>query len=160
MSQETFTRAALIQAAKDFLTGSTNIETADGTVNGLPSTTANLVCWENKKFDPGKKKFWASVFYLPNTPAGRTIGQRGRDEMTGILQIDLNIEPDTGDGAFIEWERKARIFFHAGRVFLQAGHSVIVTGCGMSQGRHVENHFRKSITVSFKSHLKRQQVTN
>ena len=160
MSNETKTRAALVEAAKTFLTAAQSIQTESELFEGLPVITTEAVAWENRNFSPGTFNLWASVFYAPNPSVGRTVGRGGIDEINGFLQIDFNAAPDTGEARFIEWENKGRIFFHTGRFFLSQGHSVIVTGSGMSQGRHVENYYRKSFTVNFKSYLKRQQVTN
>lgn len=151
-------RNALIAAAQDFLTANESINTAAGTISGLPILSADSIGWENSLFAPAEKDPWVSVFYIPNTPQGRTIGQRGYDEQTGFLQIDFNVAPDSGEAVLLDWEQKARIYFHSGRSFVFEGQSVLVTSCGMSQGRHVENFYRKSLTVSFRAQLKRNEV--
>lgn len=155
---DTKIRKALIAGAKEFLTAATSIDTVQGTVTGLPTLSADAVGWENRSFDPAGKDPWASVFYRPNIPEGRTIGQSGFDQITGFMQIDFNIAPGQGEKPLIDWEEKARIYFHPGRFFVNEGQSVLVISSGMSQGRHVENFYRKSITVSFRGHLKRSEV--
>jgi hypothetical protein len=153
------TRKALIGAAKDFLTANDSIQTAEGLVTGLPTLSADDIGWENRLFQPEGKNPWASVFYRPNIPAGRTVGQRGYDQITGFVQIDFNIAPSKGTKILTDWEDKARIFFHPGRFFTYSGQGVLITSCGMSTGRHTENFYRKSLTVAFRSHIKRQEVT-
>lgn len=152
-------RAALMQAAKDFLTENATISTTEGDVSGLPTIDLANIAWENHNFDTQGKEFWASVFFRPNNPTARTIGPGGFDEVNGFLQIDINAPTNTGETAFISWGKKARLFFHGGRYFTHETHSVIVTSSGMSQGRLVENNFRQSLTVAFKSHVKRPQLT-
>lgn len=151
-------RKALIAGAKEFLTAAASIETTQGQVSGLPTLPADSIGRENRIFDHIGKDPWASVFYRPNTPTGRTVGQGGIDQITGFVQIDLNVAPGRGEGPLIEWEEKARVYFHPGRSFAYQGQSVLVISSGMSEGRHVDNFYRKSITVAFRGHLKRSEV--
>ena len=159
-SDTTQARAILIEAAKDFLTGSATINTAEGVIENLPVIPVGEIAWENKNFDTQGKEIWTSVFYRPNQPVSRTIGPGGMDEITGFLQIDFNVKSDSGENELIAWERKTRVYFHGGRYFRKNGNSVIATSSGMSQGRQVENYYRKSLTVAFKAHVKRPQLTN
>lgn len=158
MIDDNSVRAALIFGVKDFLTTNETISTVSGIVQNLPIIPEAAVAWENKNFDPAGKSLWCSVFYRPNTPIARTIGPGGIDEIDGFIQIDFNIQPDKGEGLFIDWNKKARLFFHGGRFFSHSGHSVIVTSSGMGQSRHVDNYFRQSLTVAFRSHLKRPKL--
>lgn len=155
---DTNARKALITGAEEFLTSASTIETAKGTITGLPTLPAESIGWENRSFDSIGKDPWASVFFIPNTPEARGLGPGGIDQMTGLVQIDLNIAPGQGESVLIDWEEKARIFFHGGRSFGFGGQSVLVIASGMSEGRHVENFYRKSITVSFRAQLKRNEV--
>ena len=152
------TRKALISGAESFLTANETISTASGAISGLPVIDAGSIAWENVKFSVGAKDPWASVFYKPNTPEGRTVGQRGYDEINGFIQIDFNTAMDKGEGALLAWEEKARIFFHAGRVLSYGGQNVLVISAGMSEGRQIDNFYRKSLTVAFRGHLKRVEV--
>lgn len=151
-------RKALIVAAEEFLTANASIDTAEGSIVGLPTMDAGSIAWENREFDPKGKNPWASVFYAPNTPQARTIGPRGYDQQSGFIQIDFNVAPDEGEKILLDWEEKARIYFHGGRFFTSNGQSVLVISSGMSEGRHVENFYRKSLTVTFRGHLKRNEV--
>ena len=153
------TRKALMKASKDFLTLFASIDTAAGTVTGLPVLPAASIGWESRVFKPAGKNPWASVFYRPNIPTTRILGPRGYDQIVGFVQIDFNIAPGKGTKILTEWEDKGRIFFYPGRFFTYDGHGVIVTACGMTPGRHVDNFYRKSLTVEFRSHLKRNEVT-
>lgn len=155
---DTKIRKALIAGAEEFLTAAASIDTTEGTVTGLPTLPGESIGWENRVFESIGKDPWASVFYRPNTPEARTIGPGGSDQATGFIQIDLNVPPGQGEGLLIDWEEKARIYFHPGRFFVYGGQSVLVVSSGMSEGRHVENFYRKSITVSFRGHLKRNEV--
>lgn len=154
-TDDTKTRKALISAANDFLTVAENMNTRFGNISGLPTIGDDCIAWENRKFETGNKQLWTSVFYRPNQPTGRTVGNCGIDDITGFLQIDFNIPPDVGEQSLIEWEKKARLYFFAGRGLSFDGHIVLVTSSGMSQGRHVENNFRKSLTVAFRANVRR-----
>jgi hypothetical protein len=147
MSQiETNVRGALIQAAKEFLT-----------TGELPTMTTGAIAWENRNSKaPQDSALWASVFYRPNRPEPRTIGLDGINQQTGFLQIDLNAPQGQGESEHNKWENKMSEFFAAGNRFSLETVSVLVTSSGMGQGRPVENHFRKSITVAFTAQLKRK----
>lgn len=158
MSSFNNVQSALFAAVKNFLTEATEISTTGGLVENLPIIPGDCVAWPNRAFDPAGKPLWVGVHYVPNDPVGRTIGQGGFDQISGFLQIDINVVNDTGESLLTSWRDKARIYFHGGRVFSHNSHFVIVTGCGISQGRHVETHFRQSLTISFRSDLKRAQT--
>jgi len=153
------TRAALISAASDFLTANTSISTTTGSITGLPTIPASSIAWSNQNFDPSGKAVWASVHYLPGTPTAKAVGPGGRDVFTGFVQIDINVEPDSGESQLLNWIDKARTYFHGGRVFTYSAESVLVTSCEIAQSRLVGNHYRNSFDVSFRSHLKRPILT-
>jgi hypothetical protein len=137
------TIGALMVAVNTFLTAAPR---------SLPATSIN---WENKVFDPAGKAIWAKVTHVPNTPIVATLGAGGRDRGTGFVQIDLNIPQGEGDGVLRTWENYARAFFVAGETFTKDGQVVRVLSCGMSQGRNVDNWFRKSLTVAYRSDFNR-----
>lgn len=153
-------KAALIAAAVDFLTEVTEISTESGTYSDLPTIPLEHVAWENVNFDQPTSDTWAAVFYVPNIPEGRTVGAGGFDDINGFMQIDLNIPNGSGDGGLNAWENKARKYFVAGRSFHYSGQKVLAIQSGLSQGRNVDNNFKKSLTVFFKAQLKREILTN
>ena len=153
-------KKALINSALDFLTVVTDINTESGTVSSLPIIPAANIAWENRKFEPPVSDLWSSVFYVPNNPDGRTIGVGGIDEENGFMQIDFSIPTQSGDESLNDWYDKARIFFVAGRSFQYATQNVLVISSGMTQGRVIDNYFRKSLTVFFKAQVKRTILTN
>lgn len=152
-------RKALFSGANEFLTGSATIVTVGETFTAQPTLDPLAIAWPNRNFDPARRGLWASVFYVPNIPEGVTVGQRGQNQITGFLQIDLNAALDAGESVLLDWQRKAGIFFHGGRVFSYNAARVLVVSAGTGQGRTVDNFFRKSITVTFRARLKRVEVT-
>ena len=148
-------RKALIAAAKAFLTTGDTLNTRFGVKTGQPTIDASCIGWENRAFDTANKELWCSVFYRPNLPVSRTIGACGQDQYTGFMQIDFNVPPDTGEEVLMSWEQKARFYFFHGQSFQHGGQNVLVTSSGMSQGRHVENNFRKSLTVAFRADVRK-----
>ena len=145
MNTDTNVRGALINAANDFLTV------------GDPVLSPSVIAWENRNLKVFQNVgMWASVFYRPNTPEARTIGRGGIDEQTGFLQIDFNAPQNKGESELNKWENKGREYFSAGNRFSLESTSVLVISVGMTQGRRVENNFRKSLEIAFKAQLKRQ----
>ena len=151
-------RGALIGAAKDFLINNSSIDTDSGTIVNLPVLDTSCIAWENVNFDKANKETWAKVFYVPNQPTGRTIGDKGYNELSGFMQIDFNVTTGKGEETLINWEKKAEIYFHAGRSFSKNGQGVIITSSGMGQGRIIGNFYRKSLTVAFRCDIKRKKV--
>lgn len=123
--------------------------------NGI---AAGATAWPNKDFDPAGKAIWAKVSHVPNTPTVATLGRGGRDRGTGFVQIDLNVPEGTGDGALRAWENLARAAFIAGGTLTQSGQVVRIISCGIGQGRTVDNWWRRSITVVYRSDFTRQNL--
>ncbi len=140
---DTDSEVALLTAAKTLLDA-----------QGFGSATN----WENDGFDPSGKTKWASVFFVPNQPEPVTLGQQGDDRQTGFLQIDFNIPQGKGSGQMRAWLNAARQTFVAGKSFTQNGQIVIVTTAGATQGRNVDNWFRKSVTIAFRTDLQRASL--
>lgn len=159
MHDDTRVRAALISAAKDFLRNNQTITTDEGDISGLPFAEKDAIAWENEAFNAYDKNFWASVFYVPNQPSVSTLGNKGKDLLTGFMQIDFNVPENTGDKTQLSWEKKAGLYFYAGRSFSNNDQTVVVTSAGVSQGRNVNKFWRKSLTVAFRSHIKRPVIT-
>ena len=145
MQEDTNVRAALIESAVSFLT--------EGELK-IPATS---IAWENKKFNvPAAGRNWAAVYYMPEIPEPRTIGACGIDRIVGILQIDIKIPIDTGDGVLLAWENKARKIYAAGNYFRKNGESVLVIKSGMSKGMTKNNYYFKALRVYFRADLTRQ----
>tara|TARA_R110002020_G_scaffold472424_2_gene700439 strand:- start:969 stop:1397 length:429 start_codon:yes stop_codon:yes gene_type:complete len=140
---DTDAEVALLIAAKTFLEA-----------NGF----TGKIGWENDSFEPFGKTQWASVFFVPNQPEPVTLGVQGSDRQTGFLQIDLNVPQDTGSGAMRAWQDAARQDFVAGKTFTEAGQAVVIVSTGWTQGRNVDNWFRKSLTVVFRTDFTRATI--
>ncbi len=134
---------ALLTAAKAFL----DAQGFDGNIN-----------WENDGFDPSGNSPWASVFFVPNQPDPVTLGVQGSDRQTGFLQIDFNISQGEGSGKMRTWTNAVRQTFVAGKSFTENGQIVIVSSVGYSAGRNVDNWYRKSVTIAFRTDLQRASI--
>lgn len=143
---EADTQGALLEAVLTFLTG------------GSPSMAATDIAWENVNFDPAGKAVWARVTFAPNQPQVVTLGGQGFDRGNGFVQVDISIPIGTGDAVLRSWFEAARAYFIAGRVFTQNSQSAIVISCGESPGRKVDNWFRKSITIFYRSDFQRNSI--
>ena len=123
MSPEEKIQSALMVAAEEFLTDNATI----GTETGLPTLTDSEVAKPNREFKSKGKKVWAAIWYFPNLPVSRTVGEGGIDELTGFVQIDINVNLGTGGSTHKKWNCKGRIFFRPGRSFIYSNQSVTVT---------------------------------
>ena len=116
---------------------------------------SGAIKWENTSFDPSKKEKWVSVFFVPNQPNVVTLGMGGSDRVTGFMQVDLNIAQGKGDGDMNSFLDAARAEFVAGKSYTLNAAVVTVINTGESQGRMVDNWFRKSITIAFRADIPR-----
>lgn len=139
------TIGALLSAANTFLLA-----------EGL---AASDIQWENQVFDAAGKSTWAAVFVVPNTPQTITLGGQGRDRSNGFMQIDINKPQGVGEGPFRAFENAARAYFIAGKAFTLNSQSAIIISCGMGQGRNIDNWYRKSLTIAYRSDFSRAAIT-
>lgn len=103
--------------------------------------------WPNSALlRPVAAEKWAQVFFLPGQPAVKTLGPGGEDIVSGIFQIDLNYQKNTGDSAARADYETVRATFKADTRIDSSGH---VTSCGRSVGRYVDNWYKVSISVGW-----------
>lgn len=152
MTDQEKQKQALLGAVNEYLTSASTI----GTETDLPvlASTASIQ-WPNIDFKPTVSEVWARVNRLPVSTQARAIGRQGMDERREITQIDINVPIGTGEGVLEKWYEKARLYFPSGRSFTVSGKSVTVTACQDSTNRLVLNHFRKSISITFRADIKR-----
>jgi hypothetical protein len=89
-----------------------------------------------------------------------TQGEEGKDEFTGILQIDLNQPKNTGDSEVRKGLGPLENYFTAGRALSKDGEDAIITSVGRIPGRVVDDRFyRMSVSVSWYARVQRQPLT-
>tara|TARA_R110000796_G_scaffold17656_2_gene54199 strand:- start:16227 stop:16913 length:687 start_codon:yes stop_codon:yes gene_type:complete len=152
-------KRALFTIAKDFFTLDSFTLSGGKVLSSLPTMPLVNVSWPNRVQANPAAPIWGGVNLLANVPQGRTVGRGGRDEATGILQIDLDVKQNTGESLHYIWAEKARAFFHPGRSFNYGTQWVTIRGCGIGDGRGVGSHYRKSISISYSATLIRKSTT-
>jgi Bacteriophage related domain of unknown function len=128
---------------------------------------ANDVEWPNKALTPPatntgvfSQPVWAKVSIITNPGVPVTQGQQGKDEVDGILQIDLNQPKNTGDSEVRTALGALENYFTPGRVLSKDGEDVTVSSCGRVPGRVIDDrHFRVSLSVSWYARVQRQLLT-
>ncbi|MDC1268154.1 DUF4128 domain-containing protein [Gammaproteobacteria bacterium] len=138
-------QGALFVAAETFLAA-----------NGIATSA---VAWPNRDFDPAGLALWAAVHYMPNDPVSVTAGSLGRDEETGLIQIDINVPRNTGDSVFRTFRNASRAYFIPGQTFTQNSQDTIIVSCGMSSIRVVDNWFRVSLSIIYRADFYRALIT-
>lgn len=113
------------------------------------------VGYENAGFVPPTDSPWAQVFFVPTSRYVATLGRHGQDRLDGFLQIDLNYPLNSGTAWIGAKAVAIGNVFTVGARFIYEGQEVIVSSCGRSQGRVVNNFYRVSITVMFYAHITR-----
>jgi len=116
---------------------------------------------ENDEFDPSEEApnggIWCRFTFSPNDPEVKTLGVAGDDEVTGFAQFDINVPPGTGTSVTFDFYQRLKAFnvFAAGTYLEHNGQQLFITSCGLSQGRRVEEFYRKSVRVFWRSDLTR-----
>jgi len=111
--------------------------------------------YDNDKLRPDYLQPFAILQFLPASPSVSTLGSNGRDELLGILQIDICCPVDQGESVLLEYADTLRAYFTAGRQFEFDSQCVIVSNCGQSQGFTSNNYYRMPISVTWYSRLTR-----
>jgi hypothetical protein len=104
---------------------------------------------ENSPFVKPTNAKWAAIYYLPNQPMGETLGDKGQDKATGIMQVDLHYPAGIGDTAADTDAEAFRTAFKAGHGSLHSGQGYVVANVGRRQGRKEDNWFIVSVTIGW-----------
>lgn len=110
---------------------------------GLPTA------FENAAFEQPSDAPWASVFVLPSQTVVASLGSGGTDAHTGLLQIDINVLPGSGEEVIIGHADSVSAHFTAGKRLVYNAQEVIVRSCGRSRGRKVDGWYRISLTIDW-----------
>lgn len=121
----------------------------------IPAAAGNTA-FENQPFSYSGKGAWYIFSYIPNRPEVATLGNQGSDEITGLVQIDLNIKEGRGREGFEAFETALRSAFTAGARYVQDSVNVIIKSCGRNgNGRPVDGFYRLTVTIEFETRIKR-----
>lgn len=93
------------------------------------------IAWANKAFTPPTAKPWVSVHYLPGKPETVTMGDNGEEELSSMLQFDINIPTDSGEKAQSKILEELENFYTPGKSFSNAGQTITFRVCARSNGR-------------------------
>lgn len=116
---------------------------------------SDKIGWENMDFRPPAGSAWAAFHFVPTQPEVYTLGESGRDQMDGFVQIDLSFPLNAGPAAALQKADSIRQTFKAGSKFQSGGQTVVVRSCGHNQGRILENCYRIEVTIFFYAHITR-----
>jgi len=109
------------------------------------------VRWENVAFEIPVDGRWVAVGFWPDEPETVTLGRDGAEQLTGWLQVDLNVPVNTGESALLDAFAKFRACFPPGYGIASGGVETTVLSCGRSPARRVDQNFRISVTVRFRA---------
>lgn len=116
---------------------------------------ADKIAWENVPFVPPNDVAWCAFHFVPSQPDVATLGDAGRDEVTGFVQLDLNYPSGLGDKDAADKFDALRNVFTAGAKFSYNGVEAVIRSCGRSNGRIVNNCYRVPVTIAFYSQINR-----
>lgn len=108
----------------------------------------------NERKPQGVNKF-AEAFILPNAPEPATMGDTGRDRIVGILQINVNVPLNEGDGELLQL---CDVFAQAFRVGLDLTYNnqeVAFFGGGVSGFQESNGLYQAILSFEFESQYSR-----
>jgi hypothetical protein len=126
------------------------IQAYQGADLGLPTG------YENQEFKdkPGQDP-WASFHYLPNNPDGGSLGDSGYDDVTGIIQIDINIPENAGRNNLNSYVELLRTRFKKGSIHSYNNQTVSIKSCGRGRGKVVDGFYRVPVTIYWSAQVQR-----
>ena len=121
----------------------------------LPGAVDNTA-FENQPFTPAGKSKWYIFSFIPNRPEVASLGSGGTDEITGLVQIDINIIAGQGKKGVDEDIDALRSAFTAGARFVNVPVNVICKSCGRNgTGRIVDGFYRFTVTIEWETRIPR-----
>lgn len=105
--------------------------------------------------DTQKTGLWANFHNVRAESSPITLGDKGRDNHPGFLQIDLNYPRNKGDGPLLQKADELLSFFTAGKAFTYNAQKVTVRSTSLSPGRNVGGFYRVSVTVVYYARTER-----
>ncbi len=119
----------------------------------------NNTAFENQGFNPAGKAKWYIFSFLPNSPEVATLGKKGSDKFTGLVQVDINISAGRGKAGVESDIELLRETFAAGSRFTNENLNLMIRSCGRSgPGRKVDSFYRYSVTIVFESRVRRNLI--
>ncbi|MGI0119688.1 phage tail terminator-like protein [Zooshikella sp. RANM57] len=112
--------------------------------------------YDNRSFEPEGGQPWAQVFINNNMPDPVTLGDKGENEHTGFLQIDINYPINAGDGDALEKADEITNYFHIGRPFNFEEQSIFIKSSGVNRlSDQPAEWYRLVITVNWSARTRR-----
>lgn len=131
-----------------------------GYMAALPSLSGeDRTQYENREFKPPSNREWCRVSFLPGSTAPATLGNKGEDRDSGILQIDLNAPLNSGRTSQEANYDFLRAYFHAGRYLEHQGQHVVIRSCSRAPSSREGGWHKVPVSVSWYAHSQRADST-
>ncbi|MFA0813360.1 phage tail terminator-like protein [Microbulbifer epialgicus] len=105
--------------------------------------------YENDGFEPNVGTPYAAVYNLPADSYQNTVGEIGRDERVGILQISIFYPVGKGRGNALAMADQILTHFKAGSTPEYSGQTVTVQSSTISPGRVVDGWYQLDISAAW-----------
>lgn len=103
----------------------------------------------NMPFEQPADAPWAYVHLLPSSTRGASLGPTGLDQHQGVLQVDINVLPGSGEEFIIEKCDVIASNFTTGKPLVYNAQEVTVRSCSRSKGRNVDGWYRISLSIEW-----------
>lgn len=96
-------------------------------------------------YTPNASTPWCEFYFIPNSPSALTLGDDGKNEFTGLVQVNLNYPLNSGIGDSMDKVEEITNVFKIGSDFTYDGQTVTVTRSGQDRGGQTDDGFYQSI---------------
>lgn len=120
-----------------------------------PTQYPNLPVQQNGAPHEPSDEPWVRVTILSMEDGVSTLGAGGRDEVVGVMQIDIFTPKQSGDIKSYEIMQEIRAIFERGKVLQDNGQYVRIISAGSRQGQDETNWHSQIINIEFNSYLTR-----
>lgn len=98
---------------------------------------------------------WASISHLPAPSKQATLGPKGLDMISGIVQVSLHYPIGSGHPAAVADADSFANAFWDGRALTYNGQETIVDGCNTSGGKETSSWYVQHLSINWHAHVVR-----
>lgn len=118
------------------------------------TTWANRLSWENIAFTPPAAQAWMFFYFMPASERIATLGPTGKDQVDGLVQIDVNYPVGVGESDIRKTINALRTCFKPGGL-LYEGQGVTILSRSRAGGMESNGFYKVPFTIRWRAQIPR-----